>query len=542
MKRGLVLVSLIFLILSTSVFVSAGSFSNLFDKITGKPTSETSTTNIYQVCSLPEILEQTTCSFQGIGYIIQRTSDSTFEFSYSGVTEEFSIEVLQQVTLQNGIIVKRYVGSDGEFLKLISSTSHETSTTNTTLASSGCSLQELEVKICSYLDRNYTVERNVNSTFIISYEGVSEEFSLQELTQVTLKDGVTLKRGIGSTTANLIFFKKEIHEEGCILQELESKECSYLGTVYTVKRETQCQFGISYNGITETFELSSLEQRTLKNGVYVKNPNSCSSVNLNLIFGGEEVSISNQCPLQQLISRKCSYLNTVYTVKRKTQCQLEVSYNGITETFELPMLTQKTLKNGVYLKNSNPCDSVTLNLVFGGKETNQEECILQQLTLRKCSYLSTIYTIKRETQCQFGISYNGITETFELPMLTQKTLKNGVYLKNSNPCESIDLKLIFSGEEKPSILPGEDEPQDVLNEDYFCQGCELDSKCYPLGYRKSGKYCSDEESFVQQLKAESSCDNNFECEGNLCINSECISQNFLQKILDFFKKLFGGTE
>lgn len=73
-----------------------------------------------------------------------------------------------------------------------------------------------------------------------------------------------------------------------------------------------------------------------------------------------------------------------------------------------------------------------------------------------------------------------------------------------------------------------------------CSGCIIDKKCYPFGYRKSGKFCSDENNqFAEQKKAKSSCENNFECSSNVCVSSQCVSEGLLQKILNWFKKIFG---
>jgi len=68
--------------------------------------------------------------------------------------------------------------------------------------------------------------------------------------------------------------------------------------------------------------------------------------------------------------------------------------------------------------------------------------------------------------------------------------------------------------------------------------CSMDGKCYNFGYRKSGKYCSDEGSFVDQLSEDSECDNNFECSSNVCVNGQCVSGSLIQKIIDWFKNLF----
>ncbi len=70
--------------------------------------------------------------------------------------------------------------------------------------------------------------------------------------------------------------------------------------------------------------------------------------------------------------------------------------------------------------------------------------------------------------------------------------------------------------------------------------CPLDNKCYPFGYRKAGNYCSDSGAFTEQLKSESQCDNNFECGSNLCISNQCVSESFIEKVINWFKKLFGS--
>lgn len=81
--------------------------------------------------------------------------------------------------------------------------------------------------------------------------------------------------------------------------------------------------------------------------------------------------------------------------------------------------------------------------------------------------------------------------------------------------------------------------EDVL----ICKdSCPLDNKCYPFGYRKSEKYCSDMGQFIEKRKGDESCDNNFECDSNFCVNDKCMSKGLLQQILDFFKNLFGGNK
>ena len=69
--------------------------------------------------------------------------------------------------------------------------------------------------------------------------------------------------------------------------------------------------------------------------------------------------------------------------------------------------------------------------------------------------------------------------------------------------------------------------------------CPSEGKCYPFGYRKSAKFCSDDGNFVEQSKEETVCENNFECSSNVCISGTCVSQGLLKNILNWFKNLFG---
>ncbi len=84
--------------------------------------------------------------------------------------------------------------------------------------------------------------------------------------------------------------------------------------------------------------------------------------------------------------------------------------------------------------------------------------------------------------------------------------------------------------------------EEIFGEDtLICKdSCPLDNKCYPFGYRKKGNYCSDDGQFIVQKEGDETCDNNFECDSNFCVNDVCASRNFIQKIIDFFRNLFGA--
>lgn len=70
-------------------------------------------------------------------------------------------------------------------------------------------------------------------------------------------------------------------------------------------------------------------------------------------------------------------------------------------------------------------------------------------------------------------------------------------------------------------------------------GCDLNGNCVPIGTRTENKYCDVDNSFKNQKIGEGSCDNNYECSSNICVNNQCIEANFIQKIIEWFKRLFG---
>jgi hypothetical protein len=72
-----------------------------------------------------------------------------------------------------------------------------------------------------------------------------------------------------------------------------------------------------------------------------------------------------------------------------------------------------------------------------------------------------------------------------------------------------------------------------------CDGCIMAGKCLPVGIRSSGEYCSLDKNLINQKNENESCENSFECQSNVCVSGQCISASFIQKIINWFKNLFG---
>ena len=95
-------------------------------------------------------------------------------------------------------------------------------------------------------------------------------------------------------------------------------------------------------------------------------------------------------------------------------------------------------------------------------------------------------------------------------------------------------------EELKKEKPEEPKKPEEKEEFLFCRdSCPSEGKCYDFGYRKEGKFCSDEGLFVEQLMDDAACENNFECSTNVCVDGRCISSGLIQKVIDWIRSLFG---
>lgn len=90
--------------------------------------------------------------------------------------------------------------------------------------------------------------------------------------------------------------------------------------------------------------------------------------------------------------------------------------------------------------------------------------------------------------------------------------------------------------------PDEDEPYRIdEGEECRANECELNEKCYPLGYRNRHKqYCAEDATWAAQL--EGGCSNHFECESNICVEGMCVKRAFIQRAIARFGCIFTGEK
>ena len=212
-----------------------------------------------------------------------------------------------------------------------------------------------------------------------------------------------------------------------------------------------------------------------------------------------------------------------------------------------------------------------------GLNQNQETtnlCRLKTGETSYCAYDGKTYQVTRTVGCKFVISSDEVAEEeFVLGPLETKEFSNGIIVKRdiygcgtqyltlrfeggsgepvtSAPCFIIQnnqcVGVTCSTYESSSITvyEFESECQAALSgQDAFCDyGCFEEGNCYPIGYRKSGKYCGPNNAFLNQKTSDDyqsvPCENNFECSSNLCVDENCVSSGFVQSLIEFFRSIF----
>ncbi|MBU0894442.1 MAG: hypothetical protein KKF48_05150 [Nanoarchaeota archaeon] len=288
-------------------------------------------------------------------------------------------------------------------------------------------------------------------------------------------------------------------------------------------------------------------------------------------------------------SGSCNLLGTSYQIKHKgcsDQIELDITYNGITEKFDnLESLSELILKDRTNIKlNGVPCAVYQANLIFKknidvseeGTYTIKKNDLIKMnevwAKVREISWAlsgdtdpkveingvnAQVCSLKEGEECKI---FYGAVSNPESKKLKIKV--NSIEINEAKPEESTasvtftkiyEVIVIEPNEEEPSDIvegespkiieiPEKEIPEEKRNKEiiYLCSGCELNDKCYPFGFRKNGNYCSDEnDEFVSQKNPELSCENNFECDSNLCINDECVSGSLWAKFMRWLSSIFG---
>lgn len=133
-------------------------------------------------------------------------------------------------------------------------------------------------------------------------------------------------------------------------------------------------------------------------------------------------------------------------------------------------------------------------------------------------------------------------ECIVVELFCNKNIEDFKYYNCPNGCQDGACRGKVEPMPKDGILDfNEDDKEEIIidSDTISCDnGCLVNDKCLPYGYRKSGDFCSTDNKMIIQQDAETACENNFQCGSNLCIDSSCVSASTWQKIMTWFSRLF----
>ena len=203
----------------------------------------------------------------------------------------------------------------------------------------------------------------------------------------------------------------------------------------------------------------------------------------------EEIESSVNCPPKscKTVSEVCAGSDKII----KEECTVHIQKDGACE--------ESTITNTKILKNACAEEEVTTIMVCQGCQIDESTCIPFGTRLEKKNVAYYCDISKKMTE--------------------QKQDKQSC--QNSYECLSSNCK---AGTCAP-----------------ICDGClDENNVCIPISTRTETQYCDIDYSFKNQKSEDMNCNNNYECSTNICVNNKCISPSFIQKIMDWFSKLFGG--
>ncbi|MBT3691379.1 hypothetical protein HOG16_04015 [Candidatus Woesearchaeota archaeon] len=195
---------------------------------------------------------------------------------------------------------------------------------------------------------------------------------------------------------------------------------------------------------------------------------------------------------------------------------------GTTESKEISEDQSKAINGiSVYLKSSDETAFKLTAVIKATSITTCEEgytCLDSDNPTQTVNVAGSDYTLElisaSDTAATIAVTNTaGTTESKEISE-DQSKIINGIsiYLKNADE-NNLQLTAVIKASEE---------------------------KCSDIGLRKKGKYCSYDNQWINQNNNEESCENNFECISNVCVDSECIRGSIFKEIINWFKRVFGG--
>jgi len=75
-------------------------------------------------------------------------------------------------------------------------------------------------------------------------------------------------------------------------------------------------------------------------------------------------------------------------------------------------------------------------------------------------------------------------------------------------------------------------------EEVECLDCKYKNKCYEINDTKKGRYCVENQTWLDRSEFNETCVADFECGSNNCVSEQCAKFDLIKEIKEFFKRIF----
>lgn len=226
--------------------------------------------------------------------------------------------------------------------------------------------------------------------------------------------------------------------------------------------------------------------------------------NINLLLGSDVVKdidplIENNFPDAEIwitiIHTNCGnrYITCIYS-------RPELNYGGCSENFNLPI---------------KYCGE---NIIPNPQENNSKP---ESVTTKSCS-----------SECSSWGEWSDCINGMQTKKCLQPACNENSHVQS---CENQEIQ-----SQPNSVTTISSEPSELqhINLTEACNGCLIGETCISFGYRLNNTYCDLSKKFISQKETDESCNNNFECQSNVCASDKCVSASLITRILNWFRHLF----
>lgn len=431
---------------------------------------------------------------------------------------------------------------------------------------SECLLKETNVGTCTFEGTSYQIENlggcgPTATKLRINYGGKIEEVSLVQGTSITLKNGIVLHNkgmpcGVWQTYLN--FKRSATTPVQCTDSD---KDSNFLdGKNYRVKGITKDAIGNVYEDWCSTNDGNGGEVSACKG-------EHCKLIEHYCDGGGvpsDRYICPNGCSKGACVSQDDQPVESEHAYVIPHDFGV-ISYQAMEEGSDADMVDFLVNKLEGFVNGSSAKYNVDQTQFNGGiavavveynhyisfKELNER--ILDEFD-------NEVYSIDYDSANDDELGNTGSLPKSQIFQVNQKT-ENGVVL--ATVLWTSKNKIVFVTFQDARSVEGQEAREDYLEflRAYLLKhpstlipsdnketpktctdACLYKDKCVPYGTRVDKEYCSIKDTLNRQKGQNLMCENNYECSSNLCVTGKCVDEGLFNRILEWFKKLFGGGQ